>query len=62
VSSDDEGEFYCANYPEVKVPEPTDYQYKLETSHKDFIRSLVQFGDKMFLSASEDKTIKLFYF
>ena len=40
----------------------TDYFYSLETQHKDFVRSMVQLGENMLLTASEDKTIKIFYF
>jgi hypothetical protein len=37
-----------------------DYFYMLETSHKDFIRSMVQLNENTLLTASEDKTIKIF--
>jgi len=37
-----------------------DYFYSLQTSHKDFIRSMVQLQPQTLLSASEDKTIKIF--
>jgi hypothetical protein len=55
-------EFYIEKYPELILPEPTQYYFKLETSHKDFIRSIVQVGDSIFLTASEDKSVKMFYF
>lgn len=41
---------------------PTDYFYSLETQHKDFVRSMVQFQDNILITASEDKTMKVFYF
>jgi hypothetical protein len=44
------------------MPEPTQWFYRLETSHKDFIKSMVQVGDATFLTASEDKSVKMFYF
>jgi hypothetical protein len=37
-----------------------DYYYAIETTHKDFIRSMVQLNDNTLLTASEDKTIKVF--
>lgn len=55
-------EVYVEKYPDLVIPEPTAYFYRLETTHKDFIRSIVQTGDNVFLTASEDKTIKMFYF
>ena len=47
-----------------KMPELVcnDYFYSMETQHKDFIRSMVQFGDNILITASEDKTMKVFYF
>jgi WD40 repeat protein len=38
-----------------------DYFYSLDSGHKDFVRSMIQ-GDsnKILITASEDKTIKLF--
>lgn len=60
--SDDE-EVYIDRYPPLEtMPDPTPFLFKLDTSHKDFIRSLVQISDSMFLTASEDKMIKMFYF
>lgn len=37
-----------------------DYFFSLETAHKDFIRSMVQLNENTLLTASEDKTIKIF--
>ena len=47
---------------EPELPEPTDYFYTLETQHKDFVRSMCQYGDNILITASEDKTMKVFYF
>ncbi len=42
--------------------ESTDYFFTMDTQHKDFVRSMVQFGDNILITASEDKTMKVFYF
>ena len=47
---------------EQDLSRATDYFFALETQHKDFVRSMVQLGENMLLTASEDKTIKIFYF
>ena len=44
------------------LPPATDYFFSMETQHKDFIRSMVQIGDNTLITASEDKTMKVFYF
>jgi hypothetical protein len=49
-----------ADYNSRKDVMMKDYFYFLETSHKDFIRSMVQLNDNTLLTASEDKTIKIF--
>ena len=40
----------------------TEYFFSMETQHKDFVRSMVQLGDNILVTASEDKTMKVFYF
>ena len=38
-----------------------DYFYSLDSGHKDFVRSMIQAeSNKTLITASEDKTIKLF--
>lgn len=46
----------------VALHPATDYYFSMETQHKDFVRSMVQFGDNILITASEDKTMKVFYF
>ena len=41
---------------------PTDYFFSMDSQHKDFVRSMAQFGDNILITASEDKTMKVFYF
>ena len=70
--SDEEGDSSSSEYDDesesseeesdAEPPISTDYFFSLETQHKDFVRSMVQLGDNMLLTASEDKTIKIFYF
>jgi len=38
-----------------------DYFYVIESGHKDFVRSMLQVNDSTLITASEDKTIKVFY-
>ena len=38
-----------------------DYFYAIESGHKDFVRSMIQTNnDQTLITASEDKTIKIF--
>jgi hypothetical protein len=37
-----------------------DYYFALDSGHKDFIRSMVQLNENTVITASEDKTIKIF--
>jgi WD40 repeat protein len=38
-----------------------DYFFSVESGHKDFVRSMIQTNnDQTLITASEDKTIKLF--
>ena len=38
-----------------------DYFYTIDSGHKDFVRSMIQINeDQTLITASEDKTIKLF--
>ena len=41
---------------------PTDYFFSMDSQHKDFVRSMAQFSDNILITASEDKTMKVFYF
>ena len=46
----------------VQVGPTTDYFFSMDSQHKDFVRSMVQYGDNILITASEDKTMKIFYF
>lgn len=59
---DDESDDSDEEESEQELKPATDYFFALETQHKDFVRSMVQLGENMLLTASEDKTIKIFYF
>lgn len=72
--SESEGEEIKNSHEEEKLPELShlgascnnneekliDYYFALDSGHKDFIRSMVQLNDNTVITASEDKTIKIF--
>ena len=47
---------------EEPLPPSTDYFWSMDTQHKDFVRSMAQIGENILITASEDKSMKVFYF